>query len=1005
MGDALSIFLQSRFDATGVQDATRSLNSVQQQIAQLKKSGEIFNIDPTQFLGREQESLQAINAQIEGYKRMSQVLGDAAKGALRLQDATRSGALTALKKETDAEIKSLESLITEEDRLKLALDRSNQSEGASIPLIQARIEQKKREAQVLREVAQSEAARGNVDSSQDYMRQAAATQRAADELGKLTDKRFIDTGMTKEQSDKMRVHSALMKVLGSTFNQLGFAMFVTASTARMFFQIFEGGFNALSEGAAILDRQNAFNQLLSGEGIDTSGLTAKLQQAAQGLVPIDLAIRKSLQLAKAGFPEMAAQSDQILAIAVNSAKVSGELDQVETIYDKLIRGIIRGSPRLIDDADIILKLGDSNEAYAASLGKTVEELTAAEKVQATFNAVIQEGQRINEMADQVDSTAAAYQRLKTDVTELTNALKETFAIAATGLSGTDENKGIFRQLADAQDSVNVVAEGFRGIGESMPVWRALSAQASLGTEAFNRLAEALSSGEINMLQFREIAAHTGTLLSGDVLSSTESWIELFGGIQQESNSADKALLNFLDSVTSASATTLDLSGITDPIAEMRLQLIDTGLAFIDVREKMVEAEQNFGAKMVDLRSDMSQKMRDITDSLGDKLIDLQESYNDKILDIEQGLADKREDINSDLADKLAGISTDIQEKRESEYSKHTQKIEDIEKSHQEKIAEIMRQFEMSRTKALIDRDALALFEAERRRDEDLRSAEEDAQKKRSTETDEYRKTTEDLAKEEEKRRQQAQAEAEKRRQDAQKQADRQRRDALDQYEKQQEDAADAAEKARAEAIKNYAQQQKDAIDNYAEQKADFANWNTERLREQQQAALNRQFQQLQDQIKEEGYTLEHIQSLKALWKEYQQFVQNVNLTPSGTGDGTTPGTTPSPTPSPTPPPPSNGTDNIVAGAFCNVQSGTAYTGADGRQYLCVGRQWVLVSDVFPGGGGVAGVSGGSVAGGGTTGSAQPTGGQQVVIRVENDKTLEAILNELTYSAVIEVISA
>lgn len=1003
MADQLAIFLQSRFDSAGVSSAEKALSGLNQKVSELKSHGRLFDLQPQDYLGRSQEALKALDAEIASLKEIESLNKRAAQGAKLLGNELASKVFTQRAQMAGSEIKAAEGLLTAEDRLKLALDRSNTSHETSIPLIQNRVKQLQKEAKSLREAAAAEASRGKTGAAQSLLNQASAQDRAAKSLENLTDRRFIDTGVTDEQNKKNQVQSMLMNVLSSKFNQLGFTMFVTASTARMFFQAFEAGFNVFAEGAAVLDRQNAFNQLLSGGGIDPSGLINKLQKASQGTVPLDLAIRKSLQLAKAGFPEIAAKSDKLLAIAVNSAKVSGELDQVETIYDKLIRGIIRGSPRLIDDADIILKLGDANEKYAESLGKTVEGLTAAEKVQATFSAVITEGDRINQMAEDVESAAIEYQQLRTAVTDAGNAIKETLAISAAniGEGGLTAFLGDFAETTRLGNQVTQIIQDIKEEDESLALTlQQTSLNLAENKEAWKIWAKALVNGTLSERDLNEILEATqgkAKLTGEELLNLVQTLVD----VQQEANSADRAMFNFLETLDGPTITVFDDTINKGVIADFQTKALEAGLAFIDVQEKMIAAEQKFGETMTKLRYDMSEKMITITQELTETLTGIDESYYDILDGIDQDLADKREDIQQDLAEKLEDISDDAQEKRVSEYQKHTTKMEDIEQDHQKRIAEIMQQFEMSRMKALIDRDALALFEAERSRDQDLQDAQQTATEKRQTEIDEYRKTTQELDQEEQKRRQQAQEDADRQRRDAEIARERARRDAKEDYEQQLKDAQDAAEKQRAAAIKDYAQQQRDAIENYAEQRDALDDWYDDMLHDQEEAALNRRFQELMNQEEEYGRTKEWFDDLKELYEDFNQFTeQNTPTYPSPNGD--TPPSEPPPTNAPGPN--TDGTDTIIGGAYCNVPSGMSYTGADGQQYLCVNRVWTLVSEVFPSsnsGGGTAS-AGGVATASGVLGS--PSGAQQVTIRVQGDSTLEEIFKNISYEAVIEVLS-
>src|SRR4029079_9862895 len=73
----------------------------------------------------------------------------------------------------------------------------------------------------------------------------------------------------------------------------------------------------------------------------------------------------------------------------------------------------RGSAMILDNAGIILKVGDANEAYAKSIGKAVSELDEMEK-KAAFQTAAMAAIRASADATTVsyDGNAAALARLK-----------------------------------------------------------------------------------------------------------------------------------------------------------------------------------------------------------------------------------------------------------------------------------------------------------------------------------------------------------------------------------------------------------------------------------------------------------------------------------------------------------------------------------------------------------------------------------------------------------------
>ena len=83
---------------------------------------------------------------------------------------------------------------------------------------------------------------------------------------------------------------------------------------------------------------------------------------------------------------------KLLEAARAAAKATGQ--DVGFLFNSLVTGIKRGSPMLIDNTGLVLKLGEANEAMAKKLGKSVDELTAEEKQIAILNATVEAGEKM-----------------------------------------------------------------------------------------------------------------------------------------------------------------------------------------------------------------------------------------------------------------------------------------------------------------------------------------------------------------------------------------------------------------------------------------------------------------------------------------------------------------------------------------------------------------------------------------------------------------------------------
>jgi hypothetical protein len=191
-------------------------------------------------------------------------------------------------------------------------------------------------------------------------------------------------------------------------------------------------FNFLKSAAdfrVIQDAQVAFSSA-TGQGMQS--LTRDLQNAAKGL----LSFQDAAQAASIGVASGLGR-DQIEALAKGAASASQILGRdVTDSFNRLVRGVTKAEPELLDELGITLRLADATEAYAATLGKRANELTQFERKQAVFNDV--QGQleeKFNRVADAseieanaIDKLGKAFDRVLNNVKELSATLLEPVAL-------------------------------------------------------------------------------------------------------------------------------------------------------------------------------------------------------------------------------------------------------------------------------------------------------------------------------------------------------------------------------------------------------------------------------------------------------------------------------------------------------------------------------------------------------------------------------------------------
>ena len=124
-----------------------------------------------------------------------------------------------------------------------------------------------------------------------------------------------------------------------------------------------------------------------------------VQRATQMQVSFKEASQASAIAAAAGFG-----TDQIVALATaanNAAKVLGR--SVPDAFDRMVRGVVKAEPEVLDELGIILRLDDAARNYAQALGINKEKLTVYEKSQAVLNEVLAQAEsKFAHVADAID---------------------------------------------------------------------------------------------------------------------------------------------------------------------------------------------------------------------------------------------------------------------------------------------------------------------------------------------------------------------------------------------------------------------------------------------------------------------------------------------------------------------------------------------------------------------------------------------------------------------------
>ena len=218
-----------------------------------------------------------------------------------------------------------------------------------------------------------------------YKVMGAEAEKLAKKLKKTeTATRNVDRatkGVTKQSSNSTKEFSKMATMQGGLVS-------VYATIAAQAF--------ALSAAFEFLKSSMQTRNLIAGQeafgsvtGTAYASLTANIQNATQGMLSFKAAASSAAIGVAAGLS--AGQLENLGKVATNASLALGR--DLEDSFNRLIRGVTKAEPELLDELGIILRLENATQKYALSVGKTREQLNAYERTQAVLNDVLDQGER------------------------------------------------------------------------------------------------------------------------------------------------------------------------------------------------------------------------------------------------------------------------------------------------------------------------------------------------------------------------------------------------------------------------------------------------------------------------------------------------------------------------------------------------------------------------------------------------------------------------------------
>lgn len=144
------------------------------------------------------------------------------------------------------------------------------------------------------------------------------------------------------------------------------------------------------EGAAFQQQGTSFANLAAASGVSADKMIADLRRLSGETVSVQQLVEKAGTAMLLGVESQAIP--KLMEIAKASSRITGQT--VTEAFGDLSLAVARQSKMILDNLGIMVDVEKANKDYAASLGKTADQLNDADRKQAFLNATLKEGEEI-----------------------------------------------------------------------------------------------------------------------------------------------------------------------------------------------------------------------------------------------------------------------------------------------------------------------------------------------------------------------------------------------------------------------------------------------------------------------------------------------------------------------------------------------------------------------------------------------------------------------------------
>ncbi len=473
---------------------------------------------------------------------------------------------------------------------------------------------------------------------------------------------------------------------------------------------------------------NKFEEDVKGMGITTSKARIALQQMAQA----DLELARAADLARMS-------QDAAVAAGINSSEA----------FNRILYAITSLQPEILRNMNIIVNMQSAQEKYAKEIGKTVSQLSVADRQQAMLNATMRAGEDIAGTYEAaMDTAGKKIQSLTRYFEEIQLAIGDAFQPAL--LAGVDILTGKLKDLTKWLEENEDELEKFGEDLATFVVW--LTAMVDKVTNMFTTLPGLIESAGFSMAKALATALEIASpeemdrrrSLLGDYFAQALTLLVSFAyagvlsviEIAKTAAGIIGALFTFLtDDVEGWKQFDAVLDDHAKRMKEVKRRGQDMMLTMSELTglmDRAGEATEDAGFEFDKAAKDLmnleealeiaNSRIEDFARSMEDAAAELAIKMSRRATEAALRESWAREDMERNHQARLRAIMEQSSSTKQAVAKRYAKSRIDIERDYQRRIRDLQRNFEFQASELARSRDAVGLLKLMRSHTEALKDA-------------------------------------------------------------------------------------------------------------------------------------------------------------------------------------------------------------------------------------------------------------------------------------------